>query len=115
MRSFSKIAQYMNALVLALGCVLSVQGQVTTGAVRGIVIDPTGAVVTNATVTITKKSNNNSTTAQTSDAGQFEFKNLLVGEDYVVTVEATGFKTLTLTDVKAQLNQVTDLPAQLTL
>ena len=115
MRSFSRIAQYTFALVLALGCVLSVAGQVTTGSVRGVVTDPNGAVVPNAKVTITKKSNNNSTTTQTSDAGQFEFNNLLVGDDYSLTVEASNFKTLALTDVKVQLNQVTDLPAQLTL
>ena len=115
MRSISRIAQYIFALVLALGCVLSVEGQVTTGNVRGVVTDPNGAVVPNAKVTITKKSNNNSTTIETSEAGQFEFNNLLVGDDYSLTVEAPNFKTLTLVDVKVQLNQVTDLPAQLTL
>ena len=115
MRSFSRIAHYLTALILAFACAVAVHGQVTTGNVRGVVTDPNGALVPNAKVTITKKSNNNSTTTQTSEAGQFEFNNLLVGDDYTVTVEAANFKTLTLTDVKVQLNQVTDLPAQLTL
>ena len=111
MRSSSKIAQLMITLVLAL----SVHGQVTTGSIRGVVTDPNGAVVQNARVTITKASNNSSTTTQTSDTGQFEFNNLLVGDDYRVTVEAPNFKTLSLTDVKVQLNQITDLAAQLSL
>ncbi|HEX6719885.1 MAG TPA: carboxypeptidase-like regulatory domain-containing protein, partial [Pyrinomonadaceae bacterium] len=111
MRSSSKIVQLMITLVLAL----SVHGQVTTGSIRGVVTDPNGAVVQNAKVTITKASNNSSTTTQTSDTGQFEFNNLLVGDDYRVTVEAPNFKTLTLTDVKVQLNQITDLVAQLSL
>lgn len=89
--------------------------QVTTGTVRGVVTDPNGAVVPNAKVTITKKSNSNTFTAQTSDGGTFEFNNLLSGYDYTVTVEAPNFKTLTLTDVSVNLNQITDLPAQLTL
>jgi hypothetical protein len=112
MRSFSRIALQLTLLVLAFG---SVHGQVTTGNIRGVVTDPDGAVVPNARVTITKTSNNNSTTTQTSGAGQFEFNNLLVGDDYRVVVEASNFKTLTLTDVRVQLNQITDLAAQLSL
>src|SRR5205807_7735528 len=35
--------------------------------------------------------------------------------DYSITVETPGFKTLTLNEVRVQLNQTTDVPAQLTL
>jgi hypothetical protein len=115
MHGSSKLTQFISALVIACGCVLAVHAQVTTGSVRGIVTDPNGAVVSNATVTITKTSNNNTTTTQTSDSGEYEFKNLLVGSDYSLKVEAPNFKTLTLTDVSVQLNQITALPAQLTL
>lgn len=115
MQSFRKIAQLVSVLVIALLCALSARAQVTTGNVRGVVTDPNNAVVPSAKVTLTKKSNNNSLTTQASDSGQFEFTNLLVGDDYSVTVEAPNFKTLTLTDVKVQLNQITDLPAQLTV
>jgi hypothetical protein len=38
-----------------------------------------------------------------------------LGEDYEVTIEATNFKTLTLSDVKVQLNKINDLSAQLTI
>jgi hypothetical protein len=106
---------FVCALCLALACLLSAEAQVTTGNVRGVVTDPQSAVVPGARVTITKKSNNESKVAQTSGEGEFQFNNLLVGDDYTVTVEATNFKTLTLNDVRVQLNQVTDLPAQLTV
>jgi hypothetical protein len=102
-------------LVIALSAFVSAQAQVTTGNVRGVVTDPNGAAVTNASVTITKKATNGSTRTQTSTSGQFEFNNLLVGTDYEVTIEAPSFKTLTLTDVQVQLNQVTDLSAQLSV
>jgi hypothetical protein len=49
----------------------------------------------------------------TSASGTFEFTNLLTGGDYSVSIEATSFKTLLLTDVKVSLNQATDLSAQL--
>ena len=100
----------MLALAFTLTFVASaVHAQVTTGSVKGIVNDQTGAVVTNAKVTITKKSSNESHTAQTSGSGTFEFVNLLPGEDYTLTVEATGFKKSELTDVRVQTNQATDL------
>lgn len=115
MQSFRRIAAYMSVVILALVCVMPAHGQVTTGNVRGVVLDQNGAVVPNAKVTLTKKSNNNSITAQTSASGQFEFNNLLSGDDYTATVEAQNFKSLTLTDIKVQINQITDLTAQLTV
>jgi len=115
MTNFRKIAQFASMLVIVLVCVMSAQAQVTTGNVRGTVTDPNGAVVPNAKVTITQKSTNNPLTTQTSDEGGYQFNNLLVGEDYIITVEAPNFKTLTLNDVRVQLNQVVDIPAQLTI
>jgi hypothetical protein len=101
------------ALLLLLLLAGSVQAQVTTGVIRGVVNDSNGAVVPNAKVTVTRKSTKESKTAQTSGAGTFEFANLPLGEDYSVAVEATGFKTTTLTDVRVQLSQATDLPIAL--
>ena len=111
----TNVRKLLGAIPLVLFVLSSVHAQVTTGNVRGVVTDPNGAVVTNAKVTLTKKSTNNSATTQTLETGQFEFNNLLLGNDYTVTVEASSFKTLTLTDVKVLLNQTTSLPAQLIL
>lgn len=88
--------------------------QQTTGNVRGLVKDPNGAVVKGAKVTITDPKTNTSASTQTTDSGEYEFKNLQVG-DYQIAVEAAGFKNLTLSDVRVQLNQTTDVPATLTI
>jgi hypothetical protein len=104
----------MLGLVLCLALIANVtQAQVTTGTVKGVVNDTNGAVVANAKVTISKKSNGESRTAQTTGSGSFEFPNLPLGDDYTVAVEATGFKATTLTDVKVQLNSATDLTVAL--
>jgi hypothetical protein len=115
MNSSRKLTYLLSAALIVLGCFFAAQAQVTSGTVRGVVTDPNGAVVPNAKVTISQKSTNTSTTTQTNSSGEFCFQNLLVGDDYSVTIEAPNFKTLTLTDVKVQLNQATDLPAQLAL
>lgn len=114
MNSLRKLAPIFGVIIFALACGLAVQAQ-TTGTVRGTVTDPNGAVVSGATVTLTKKSTNVPNTATSSGSGQFEFNNLLTGNDYELKVEAPNFKTLTLTDVIVTLNAPTDLPAQLQL
>jgi hypothetical protein len=113
MQSSRKIAHILGAFLFVVACVFSAHAQVTTGTVRGVVTDQNGAIVPGAKVTLTKKSTNTSTTQQTSGSGGFEFTNLPPGSDYAVTVEAANFKLLELTDVSVNLNQATDLPAQL--
>jgi len=98
--------------LLAVVCTAPVAAQQTTGNVRGVVADPNGAAVPNARVRITNRQTNISQDAQTNDSGEYQFNNLLTG-DYTVTVEAASFKTTTLSDVRVQLNQTTDLPVQL--
>ncbi len=115
MHSFRKVTQALSVVVMALACFMTAHSQVTTGNVRGVISDPNGAAVADAKVTITKRATSVSNTTQTSGSGQFEFNNLLLGNDYEVIVEAPNFKTLTLSDVKVQLNQITDLSAQLTI
>ena len=101
----------LTALLAAVSAA-PVAAQQTTGNVRGVVADPNGAAVPNARVRITSRQTNVSQDAQTNDSGEYQFNNLLTG-DYTVTVEAASFKTTTLSDVRVQLNQTTDLPVQL--
>jgi hypothetical protein len=91
---------------------MPVRAQQTLGNVRGVVKDDTGALVSGASVSILDKRTNSKVTTQSTAAGEFEFKNLPIGS-YSITVSATGFKTLTLSDVVVQLNQTTDLTANL--
>ena len=69
MKRVRKFFYLFPAALFTLLCLSSTYAQVTTGSVRGVVLDPNGAVVTNAKVTLTKKSTNNSLTTQTSGTG----------------------------------------------
>jgi hypothetical protein len=99
-------------ITLACFMVAFAQGGQTTGNVRGIIQDPTGAAVVGATVTLVDKRTNETQTTQTTGQGDFSFNNLKPG-DYDLTVEAPNFKRLTLTDVRAELGQTTDVPVRL--
>src|ERR1041384_5845345 len=110
-----RIKRFTSAILgfaLVLTMITPALAQQTLGNVRGVVKDQTGAVIPNAKVTIVEKATNKSSTTVGSDGGDFEFKNLPVG-DYKMTVEAKDFKTSAIDDVKVQLNQTTDVPVNL--
>jgi hypothetical protein len=64
----------------------------TTGAIRGIVTDEQGAVVTGAVVTATSKATAQTHRTKSDSAGQFTI-GLLPPELYTLSITAPGFKT----------------------
>ncbi|MBB5061226.1 hypothetical protein HDF16_005962 [Granulicella aggregans] len=66
-------------------------GQLTTADILGTVSDATGAVVPNATVTITNIGTNEKRTITSNNSGDYTFTLLPVGH-YSISVEASGFQ-----------------------
>ena len=69
---------------LLFSLTLSVMAQVPTGTVSGNVVDPSGAVIANATVTVTNKSNGATRVLQTDNNGAF-FAAALPAGSYQIT------------------------------
>jgi carboxypeptidase family protein len=88
-------------LLLVLGFIslgqLAVQAQ-TNGAIGGTIVDPTGAVVPNATVAA-KSLSGKEFTANTSENGTYRIPAVPSGI-YSVSVTAKGFKTTVATNIK---------------
>ena len=72
--------------------------QVKSSAITGTVTDTSGAVVPNATVTVTEQATNTTTTAQSDSQGAYTVPYLPIGK-YTLTVTANGFQTYHLTDI----------------
>ncbi|MGA8151892.1 MAG: carboxypeptidase regulatory-like domain-containing protein [Terriglobales bacterium] len=85
------------ALIICLLCVPLVS-QVTSGTISGTVRDPSGAVVTHATVTVRAGDIGVSRVVTTSSSGEFVVPNLPPAT-YTVTIEAAGFKKVEANDV----------------
>jgi hypothetical protein len=65
--------------------------QAVYGSIFGTIQDSTGAVVANATVTVTDVAKGTSVSVQSDDSGQYRVSHL-IPDTYTVSVEATGFK-----------------------
>lgn len=90
------------ALVLAMllqfgGSTLLGQG-IVTGSIAGTVKDQQGAIVAGATVHAVEVATGASFSSQSDSQGYFELRSLPLGS-YSVTVEASGFRKLQLSDV----------------
>ena len=97
---------------LLLACWSTSVGQSASSSVHGLVTDPQGNLVANATVTLTNAAKNFSRNQTTSDSGSFAFT-LIPPDQYTVEVEATGFKKAVRTGVSALVAKATELNVQL--
>ncbi|MDX2043680.1 MAG: TonB-dependent receptor [Acidobacteriota bacterium] len=78
--------------------------QTYTATVTGNVTDQQGAAVANAKVTASNQGTKLDYTATTSDTGVYTIPFLPVG-NYVITVEASGFKKIVSNEIKLEVNQ----------
>jgi Carboxypeptidase regulatory-like domain len=98
----------------------SALAQTTSGTIAGTVLDPTGAVVPAANVTLLDQGTQEIREATGSDSGEFVFAAVRPGT-YTVTVEKTGFQTyrrtglvlatsarLALDDIRLTVGQTTE-------
>src|SRR5947209_722912 len=95
------------------------QTTISTGSISGVVSDPTGAAVPNATVTIISSATGRGTSTKTPTSGIYTSGALMPGE-YRVRVEAPGFQTseiavtvqvgsTTTTNVSLQIGKSTEV------
>src|SRR5579863_7079512 len=89
----------------------------TTGALTGVVSDPSGGVISGATVTLTSTTTGQVRTATTDASGNYKFS-LIPPGTYSLKFEASGFKTSTISSITvsitetAVLNQKMEIGAQ---
>src|SRR5262249_15787378 len=91
-------------LLLTLGAVAVVAQVAGSGTIVGTVTDPGGAVVTNATITVTDKNTNDTTKVTTNSAGQFLIPNVKPGR-YEIKISKQGFQTAVMKDQAVEIGK----------
>src|SRR5216684_4371716 len=87
---------------------------VSTGAVAGVVTDPSGAAIAGATITATEKGTGFKRSASTDSSGSYRFS-LLPPGDYQLQFVATGFKTALPPVATIAVTEVSTLNVQMVI
>lgn len=102
-------------LVFALAALpLAASAQRLDGTLRGTVEDPSGAVIPEATVTVTNQVTGSMQSTRTTSVGTYVFPNLLTG-NYTVQVAAPGFTNYTRESVDVLPNQIVTTDVRMVL
>src|SRR5215471_5716149 len=109
LRLFVSNAKAIGFAITAI-CLLAITAaaQTTTGNLTGTISDPNGAVVANATVTLTNQATSAERSAVSNENGAFDFETLQPGK-YNVTIEAKGFKKVISRDITVSVSQTTQV------
>jgi len=92
------------SFIIFIFAILNSAGAQSTGTLRGQVVDPSGAVVPNATVAVLQ-SGGPTYSGKTNNNGNYEIGNLPSGS-YTVTANAQGFTAFIQNDVQVTAGQV---------
>jgi hypothetical protein len=99
---------------LTAGALRPAFSQAVYGSIFGTVTDNTGAVVPNATITVTDIAKGVSVTTQTNASGQYTMQHL-IPDTYQVQVEVTGFQKATVDGVIVYADTSPKVDVQLTV
>ncbi len=100
------------AVAMFVAVPLSIGQTSGTGSLSGSVKDSTGAVIPEATVTITSVATGQTRTVRTGPEGLYNFQLLLPGE-YSLTVEKAGFKKLVHSSITIVVTQTANVNSSL--
>src|SRR2546425_734589 len=100
-------------LIAVFFCAVTAQAQVT-GTIKGQVVDPQGAVIPGATLTLRSPEVQGRKTVVTDAEGNYVFLGLPPGI-YQLEVKQTGFQTIAQSDVNLRAGQTLTLDLKLTV
>src|ERR1700675_422033 len=100
-----KRLQFCLAVFAVLALTFSAVAQVQNGQFTGTVTDPTGAAIANAKVTVSNPAIDLNLSTTSNSSGNYTVKEVPPGS-YKITVEASGFKTVTNAGVSANAGTI---------
>src|SRR5258708_664884 len=111
MRARQILLLLLTAIIAAFLSICAAAQSLVSGAITGVVSDPSGAVIPNATVALKNNGTGQTQNATTNQSGVYRFSLLTPGQ-YTVTVNASGFQNAERT-VTVSVGQATSMNMQL--
>ena len=102
--------------IITMGCLINLAAwaQTSTSRITGTVVDPNGAVLPGAKVTVKNEATGVSLTTVSNSAGRYSFDSLVVGS-YEIKVEAEGFRTFTSSQNPLSVGSPLDVDVSMTV
>ena len=110
--TWNRVILHLAGVCLLGVLALSAAAQTVTGSITGQVTDPSGALVSGATVTAENTATSVKTTAKTNGAGVYTIRFLPIGA-YQLRVEAKGFSTASVGPFTLEIDQTTKIDVAL--
>jgi Carboxypeptidase regulatory-like domain/TonB-dependent Receptor Plug Domain len=104
MKLFRAVLLLAAAVLFMLNAVPLMAQSSTTGGLTGTVTDPSGAVISGATVTVTNLGTGQTRTVTTDANGSYKLNQLEPG-NYSVTFSASGFKSLQIPSITVSITE----------
>jgi Carboxypeptidase regulatory-like domain/TonB-dependent Receptor Plug Domain len=95
----------LSILLLAFSLPCGVRAQIDTGGITGTVQDPSGAVIPDATITLTNDATNVSVVTKSTATGTYVFSGLMPGT-YTIKGASHGFQTYFVHGLEVHVQQV---------
>ncbi|MGO9262917.1 MAG: carboxypeptidase regulatory-like domain-containing protein [Bryobacteraceae bacterium] len=111
----AKAATLLAIFLAILACLTATPSHAqtaATGAVLGVVTDPSGGVVIGAGVDLLNVATGSKSSAVTGSQGEYAFAGVTPGT-YVVSVSAKGFRTSSITNIDVQVNTTATMNVKL--
>jgi Carboxypeptidase regulatory-like domain/TonB-dependent Receptor Plug Domain len=105
---------WLFAIAALVSAPMNVWAQRTTGDIRGVVTDESGAVLPGVTVTLRGPAVQGTPTTVSNESGVYRFPNLAPGV-YSVTAELAGFATKAQTGIQVGLGSTADVGVQMSV
>jgi hypothetical protein len=102
------------AIALTAFAPLTSHAQAVYGSIFGTVTDNTGAILPNATITVTDEAKGTSATTQSNASGDYTVQHL-IPDLYSVKIEAAGFQTFEATHIQVLADTSPKVDAKLTV
>lgn len=101
----TRSVRILTCILILLFLVSAAVAQKFTGTIRGTVTDPTGAVVSGATVNVVDQNTGLKRTMKAGQTGDFDFQGLPIGT-YRIEGKADGFKEIVQTGLALHVNDI---------